>query len=202
MIPTQLVGLVPGVPAESQFARRLAEAGCVVVVPLLINRQRKEFDWGPQPAPDVTNREMLYRSAYELGRGLIGYEVQKVLALVDWWSRPADAIAEGTPSEARPSPPIGVMGWGEGGLLALYCGALDRRIDAVCVSGYFGPREGTSGRNRSTATCSACWSSSATPNGGGMVFPRPLSIDGGIPVQRSCVCLARAATRRNSPPGG
>jgi hypothetical protein len=34
-----------------------------------------------------------------------------------------------------------VIGWGEGGMLALYAGALDVRIDAVCVSGYFEPRE-------------------------------------------------------------
>ena len=88
LLPEQLVGLVPGVPVECQYARRLAESGCRVVVPLLINRQRKQFDWGPRPAPDVTNREMLYRSAYELGRGLIGYEIQKILSLVDWWSRP------------------------------------------------------------------------------------------------------------------
>jgi cephalosporin-C deacetylase-like acetyl esterase len=34
-------------------------------------------------------------------------------------------------------PPLGVIGWGEGGLLALYAGALDTRIEATCVSGYF-----------------------------------------------------------------
>ena len=31
--PEMLVGLAPGVPAESQFARRLAENGCQVIVP-------------------------------------------------------------------------------------------------------------------------------------------------------------------------
>ncbi|HZN64445.1 MAG TPA: hypothetical protein VFB66_04035, partial [Tepidisphaeraceae bacterium] len=36
---------------------------------------------------------------------------------------------------------IGVMGYGEGGLLALHAAALDERIDAACVSGYFGPRQ-------------------------------------------------------------
>src|SRR5205085_2314113 len=35
---------------------------------------------------------------------------------------------------------IGVIGYGEGGMLALYCGALDTRIQSVCVSGYFGDR--------------------------------------------------------------
>ena len=36
---------------------------------------------------------------------------------------------------------VGVAGYGEGGLLALYSKALDYRIRAALVSGYFGPRE-------------------------------------------------------------
>ncbi|MCW9078050.1 MAG: hypothetical protein OQK74_02615, partial [Gammaproteobacteria bacterium] len=36
-------------------------------------------------------------------------------------------------------PKIGVIGWGEGGMLALCAGALDGRIDAVATSGYFEP---------------------------------------------------------------
>ena len=40
----------------------------------------------------------------------------------------------------RPKGPIGVIGSGDGGMLALYAGALDPRIQAVCVSGYFGDR--------------------------------------------------------------
>ncbi len=38
------------------------------------------------------------------------------------------------------STPIGVFGYGEGGQIALYAAALDSRIDAVCVSGYFDDR--------------------------------------------------------------
>ena len=34
--PEMFAGLVPGVPPESQFARRLAESGCRVLVPVLI----------------------------------------------------------------------------------------------------------------------------------------------------------------------
>ena len=37
--------------------------------------------------------------------------------------------------------PIGVTGYGEGGLLALYAAALDPRIDAALVSGYFDSRQ-------------------------------------------------------------
>ena len=36
--PEMIAGLVEGVPAESQFARRLAESGCRVLVPALIDR--------------------------------------------------------------------------------------------------------------------------------------------------------------------
>jgi cephalosporin-C deacetylase-like acetyl esterase len=39
-------------------------------------------------------------------------------------------------SDAR----IGVAGWGEGGLIALYAAALDERVDAALVSGYFADR--------------------------------------------------------------
>ncbi len=124
--PEMLVGLVPGTVAESQFARRLAENGCRVLVPVLISRSAEHGE--------LSHREFLYRSAFELGRHMIGYEVQKVLAGVDWFSKQHDA--------ALPhGKPIGVIGWGEGGMLALYAAALDRRIAAVCTSGYFDSRQ-------------------------------------------------------------
>jgi dienelactone hydrolase len=128
--PEQLVGLAPGVPAESQYARRLAESGCRVVVPMLINRQNR--------MDNLTNREWLYRPAFELGRGLVGYEVQKVLACIDWFSKAPSP--QPSPRGRGSSAKIGIIGWGEGGLIALYAGALDSRVDAVCVSGYFDSR--------------------------------------------------------------
>jgi dienelactone hydrolase len=119
--PEQLAGLAGGIAPESQFARRLVESGCRVFVPALINR-------GIDPEALLSNREFIYRSAFELGRHLIGYEIQKVLAAVDW-------LAE---EKANGGTKIGVIGWGEGGLLAFYAGALDTRITATCVSGYVG----------------------------------------------------------------
>jgi len=130
--PEQIVGLAEGVPTDSQFARRFAEAGCRVLVPSLISRA-KEMRAPPGQARSnkITSREYIYRSAFELGRHLIGYEVQKVLAGVDWFVKEAEGE----------DPEIGVIGYGEGGMLALYAAVLDTRIDACCVSGYFGPRE-------------------------------------------------------------
>ena len=131
-LPEEIVGLVDGVPEKSQFARRLAENGCRVVVPVLINRHLEpRAPPGRSGRATLTNREYVYRSAFELGRHLIGYELQKVLAIVDWFS--------GEHRQTRPR--IGVVGYGEGGMLALYAAALDRRIDATCVSGYFGSRQ-------------------------------------------------------------
>ena len=130
--PEQICGLAEGVPPESQFARRLAENGCRVLVPTLISREMAKRAPPGQPGrANLTNREYLYRPAFELGRHLIGYEVQKVLAGVDWFAK------EAGDKDAK----IGVIGYGEGGMLALYASALDTRIDVTCVSGYFGPRE-------------------------------------------------------------
>ncbi|MFL6305471.1 MAG: dienelactone hydrolase family protein [Candidatus Sulfotelmatobacter sp.] len=129
--PEMAIGLAPGVPAPAQFARRLAESGCEVIVPLLLNR---EDTFSGIPGVAMTNmphREWIYRMAYEVGRHIIGYEVQKVLAAVDWFEL----------ENLDHKVPIGVMGYGEGGLLALYCAAIDTRIDATVVSGYFQPRE-------------------------------------------------------------
>lgn len=127
--PEMLCGLALGTPHHAQFARRLAEAGCEVFVPVLISRSDRLS--GNSELNRFTNqphREWIYRQAYELGDHIIGYELQKVLALVDWLDR-------------RGVKKIGVAGWAEGGLLALYSAALDSRIHAALVSGYFGPRE-------------------------------------------------------------
>lgn len=128
--PEMIVGLQPGLELSSQLAQRLALAGCRVLVPVLIDRGDT---WSGTQGIRYTNqphREFLYRMAYEMGRHIVGYEVQKVLAAVDWFAR------------NEPNVPIGVAGHGEGGLLAFYSAALDTRIAAALVSGYFGPLDG------------------------------------------------------------
>jgi dienelactone hydrolase len=129
--PEMITGLADGVKPESQFARRLAESGCEVIVPTLVDRKDT---WSGDPSIwmlNVPHREWVYRAAFELGRHPIGYEVEKVLAAIDWFD------VEGKEKPA----PIGVFGYGEGGLTGMYAAALDTRVAMTCVSGYFGPRE-------------------------------------------------------------
>ena len=128
--PEQLVGLAAGIAPESQFARRLAENGFEVLVPVLIDRTAR---WSGHPDIRVTDqphREWIYRQAFQMGRHVIGYEVQTVLAAVDWFKRKSNNGVE-----------VGVAGYGEGGLLAFYAAATDTRIDAALVSGYFDSRQ-------------------------------------------------------------
>lgn len=128
--PEMICGLTVGVPAAAQFARRLAESGCRVLVPVIIDRGH-EFSVaeGGERQTRITHRELLYRAAFEMGRHVIGYEVQKILAAVDWLT-----------SQSRPGR-VGVLGYGEGGLLAMYAAAVEPRIDVAGVSGYFDSRQ-------------------------------------------------------------
>ncbi len=131
--PEQLADLAPGTPAKAQWARALVAAGCRVVIPALIDRRD---EWSGNPRIRFTNqphREWIYRQSFMLGRTVIGYEVQKILALVDWFSSQN--------SEPKTRNPILVAGHAEGGLLALHAAALDTRISAALVSGYFDSRQ-------------------------------------------------------------
>jgi dienelactone hydrolase len=134
MDPEQFAGLLPGSGAGAESARKLAELGCSVLIPVLVSRDTK-FSGNPslKLSTTQTHREWIYRQGYEVGRHVIGYELQKIFAAIDWAS--ARYSSQGTQL------PIGVAGYGEGGLLALYASALDTRISSTIVSGYFNQRQ-------------------------------------------------------------
>lgn len=126
--PEQLAGLHPGLPVANQFARRLAEEGCQVLIPALIDRSDTYSGLPGVRKLKQSQREVLWRAAYEMGRTVQGYEIQKILGAVDWLA--AQRQATGLPIR------LGVVGYGEGGMLACFAGALDPRIDLTVVSGY------------------------------------------------------------------
>lgn len=131
--PEMLAGLVPGIPPALQHARRLVESGAQVIVPVLVDRSDA---WsGNARLNRFTNqphREWIYRMAYQMGRHIIGYEVQKVRAAVSWF------VQENASADTVP---IGITGYAEGGLIAFYAAAVDPRIEVALVSGYFAPRQ-------------------------------------------------------------
>ncbi|MBX3422572.1 MAG: dienelactone hydrolase family protein [Pirellulaceae bacterium] len=165
--PEQLLGIAEGVPADLQYARILAATGCRVIVPTLIsNAVAARAPPGQAGRAVMTNREYVYRPAFELGRHVIGYEIQKTLAAVDWLSALPD----------RHACPIAVAGYGEGGLIALTAAALDRRIDAALVSGYFGPREGM-WQEPISRNLFGILSEFGDAELAQLIFPRPLLVD-------------------------
>jgi dienelactone hydrolase len=121
--PEQIAGLADGVAPASQFARRLAEHGCRVIVPALISRKIEPRNGRAH----LTHREYVYRPAFEMGRHIVGYEVQKILSAVD--------------GLGKNGAPVGLIGYGEGGWLALIAAALDERIATTVVSGAFDTRQ-------------------------------------------------------------
>ncbi|MFC3199648.1 dienelactone hydrolase family protein [Parapedobacter deserti] len=131
MPPEHLAGIVASDLPGFARAQRLASQGWMVVIPLLV-------DLGQAYAGNatlglhssLTHREWIYRQAYMLGRHVIGYELQKIFAAIDWLEQ----------LEQSSNSPIGVAGYGEGGMLALYAAALDPRIATTVISGYFNNR--------------------------------------------------------------
>jgi cephalosporin-C deacetylase-like acetyl esterase len=128
------IGTGSGQKAISPLPQLLVQNGCLVVIPTLISRD-DDFAGNPEIAmTNQSNREWVYRSAFEMGRHVIGYEVQKILATVDLVS-----AIKGADGASRP---VSVVGVGDGGQIAMYSAALDTRLSSVLVSGYFQPREG------------------------------------------------------------
>lgn len=131
-LPEAVAGLKSTLPPNQQVARRLLEAGCEVLVVTLLSR---EITHSGNPAiaqTDQSHREWAWRPLFEVGRSVAGVEVRKVEAALAWLrQRPSTGT----------SPAVGVVGYGEGGMIALQTAALNPDVTATWVSGYFQPRE-------------------------------------------------------------
>ncbi|HEV7402743.1 MAG TPA: hypothetical protein VGO11_07460 [Chthoniobacteraceae bacterium] len=108
-------------PEECLLARRLAAQGFSVIVPVLIDRGSEFAGNEAVKMTNESNREWIYRQSFEMGRTLLGYEVQKVLAL-------ADALKGD----------LQVAGSGDGVAIALRAAALSPRCKLALLSGGFG----------------------------------------------------------------
>ena len=120
--PEQLSGIVE---TKNPTALYLARCGGMVVVPNVVRRNR-EARLGRAV---MTDQEYLYRSAFVLGRHLLGVHVHQNRSALD--------LLE----QALGDKPLLVAGWGEGGWVALATGVVDTRVDVTVVCGHFGPKE-------------------------------------------------------------
>ena len=190
--PEAFCGLVGELPKSAQLPWRLANEGCLVVVPMLISRSN-EFSGSPYVAyTNQTHREFIYRQAFEMGRHVIGYEVQKTLAAID--------LLELWKEQTQSDVPTGVAGIGEGGLLALYTSAIDSRVDATLVSGYFGLREGV-WEEPIYRNVWGLLTEFGDAELAGMIAPRPLIIEAcGVPESAGPPAVA-AGRRGGAAPG-
>lgn len=122
-------------PESASYTLDFLEQDWMVLSMALVDRRDT---WsGIESMQRFTNqphREWIYRQAFEVGRTVIGYEAQKVLAAID-------ALRFKNSAFAGEATHVVVAGQGEGGLVALVSAALDPRIEAVSIGGYFGPHE-------------------------------------------------------------
>ncbi|MEP6670012.1 MAG: dienelactone hydrolase family protein [Chthoniobacter sp.] len=136
--PRGVIIIVPDadqIPEHTPHATEFAAQGFFVLVPVLVDRRD---NWsGVEAMQRFTNqphREWIYRQSFEMGRTVIGYEAQKVFAALD------ALRAKDSPFTAA-AQQMSIVGYGEGGLIALISAALDERVKAAAVSGYFGPHD-------------------------------------------------------------
>jgi dienelactone hydrolase len=115
-------------PAE--WLQSLLARDVAVIVPMTV--ERRADDPLCKLAGGKNRRRILWRAGFIVGRSLVGIEVQQVIALRRFLS---------SQSSINPKQ-IAVFGERQGGMTALYAGAIDRRLVAVGVVNYFQRREG------------------------------------------------------------
>ena len=124
----QFAGIAEGM-APARWLTALLGRGVAVSVPTTI--QRKE-DCSLCQRLRHDRRRLLHRLGFVVGRTLTGLEVQQTLALRSFLASHISV----------PAGRIGVLGKGQGGMTALYAGAVDEELGAVSVLDYFQQREG------------------------------------------------------------
>ncbi|MFN8008031.1 MAG: hypothetical protein U0V70_13600 [Terriglobia bacterium] len=87
-----------------------------------------------QQAGGKDRRRILWRAGFVVGRTLVGLEVQQVMALREYLENRQKSLSDR----------IAVMGEGQGGMTALFAGAVDEHFAAVGCFDYFQQREGSS----------------------------------------------------------
>ena len=124
----EFTGIAQGMTPANWLTALLAR-NVAVAVPVMTERR----DDHPicRQAGGKDRRRVLWRAGFIVGRSLVGIEVQQVLALREFLSSQPDINVKR----------IAVLGEGQGGMTALYAGAVDERLAGVASLNYFQQRE-------------------------------------------------------------
>jgi dienelactone hydrolase len=141
VIPMCLIAVPPATESREEFAgimegtkpakwlQALLARDVVVAIPMTVERT----DGGPicKQAGGKDQRRVLWRAGFIVGRSMVGLEVQQVLAVREFLMELPSAFRSETL----------VMGQDEGGMIALYAGAVEESFGAVVSVNYFQQRE-------------------------------------------------------------
>jgi dienelactone hydrolase len=114
--------------APAKWLTSLLERRLVVCVPVTIEREN-DYPFGL--LHHIDRRQLLYRLGFIVGRTLVGLEVQQTLALDTY------LVSRFLLSTQQ----VAVLGEGQGGMAALYAGAVDGGFGGAAVVNYFQQRE-------------------------------------------------------------
>ena len=111
--------------APAPWLKALLARNVAVAIPITVERR----DDHPicRLAGGKDRRRVLWRAGFIVGRTMVGLEVQQALALRQYLATRPELAAN----------PIAVMGEGQGGMTALYAGAMDEHFAAVASLDYF-----------------------------------------------------------------
>jgi cephalosporin-C deacetylase-like acetyl esterase len=124
----EFAGIVEGA-TPAAWLKALLARNVAVAIPITVERR----DDHPicRQAGDKDRRRVLWRAGFIVGRTMVGLEVQQALALRQFLASRREVALK----------PIAVMGEGQGGMTALYAGALDEQFAGVASLDYFQQRE-------------------------------------------------------------
>ena len=124
----EFAGIVEGA-TPAAWLKALLARNVAVAIPITVERR----DDHPicRQAGGKDRRRVLWRAGFIVGRTMVGLEVQQALALRQFLATRREIAVK----------PIAVTGNGQGGMTALYAGALDEQFAAVASLDYFQQRE-------------------------------------------------------------
>ncbi|HHU60903.1 MAG TPA: acetylxylan esterase [Natronincola sp.] len=127
---SEIVGIHEPHDYQKNFAVELCKRGFVVIAPEISCFGERQEDYSnlkpDQTAPSTCHQAATW--AIMLGKSILGLRIRDSMRLLDYVLTLPEIMHD----------KIGVMGISGGGMLAMFHSALDFRIKAIVLSGYFG----------------------------------------------------------------